>query len=78
MVCMRVQQECADLPGLVCVPATIDLAGAEIELVSLVARETRLQRAVASYVEERAAAYVTPAISRASFTAIPLRPCRSR
>ena len=52
----EVVQECADLPGLVCVPATIDLAGAEIELVSLVARETRLQRAVASYVEERAAA----------------------
>ena len=52
----EVVQECADLPGLVCVPATIDLAGAEIELVSLVARETRLQRAVASYVEERVAA----------------------
>ena len=34
-------------------PATIDLAGAEIELVSLVARETRLQKAVAAYVEER-------------------------
>ena len=52
----EVVQECADLPGLVCVPATIDLAGAEIELVSLVARETRLQRAVTTYVEERAAA----------------------
>ena len=38
-----------------CVPATIDLAGAEIELVSLVARETRLQKAVAAYVEEREA-----------------------
>lgn len=37
-------------------PATIDLAGAEIELVSLVAREPRLQRAVTTYVEERAAA----------------------
>jgi chromosome partitioning protein len=32
--------------GLFAVPATIDLAGAEIELVSLVARETRLRRAV--------------------------------
>ncbi len=52
----EVVQECADLPGLVCVPATIDLAGAEIELVSLVARETRLQRAVTTYVKERAAA----------------------
>ena len=35
-----------DLPGLYCAPATIDLAGAEIELVSMVARETRLQRAL--------------------------------
>ncbi|MCW2542721.1 MAG: Chromosome partitioning protein [Frankiales bacterium] len=31
------------------VPATIDLAGAEIELVSLVARESRLQRAIEAY-----------------------------
>ena len=35
-----------DIPGLSCVPATIDLAGAEIELVSLVAREARLRRAL--------------------------------
>jgi chromosome partitioning protein len=35
-----------DLPGLLVVPATIDLAGAEIELVSLVARETRLRKAI--------------------------------
>ncbi|HWB66983.1 MAG TPA: ParA family protein [Mycobacteriales bacterium] len=34
------------LPGLCCVPATIDLAGAEIELVSVVAREFRLRRAI--------------------------------
>jgi chromosome partitioning protein len=34
---------------LYCVPATIDLAGAEIELVPLVAREARLARAVAQY-----------------------------
>ena len=34
------------ISGLECVPATIDLAGAEIELVSLVARESRLQRAL--------------------------------
>ena len=39
----------AALPGLVCVPATIDLAGAEIELVSVVARESRLKRALAAY-----------------------------
>jgi chromosome partitioning protein len=37
------------LPGLFCVPATVDLAGAEIELVSVVARETRLKRAIAAY-----------------------------
>ena len=33
-------------PNLLCVPATIDLAGAEIELVSLVARENRLRQAL--------------------------------
>jgi chromosome partitioning protein len=33
--------------GLYCAPATIDLAGAEIELVSVVARESRLRRAIA-------------------------------
>jgi chromosome partitioning protein len=32
-----------------CVPATIDLAGAEIELVSVVARESRLQKSLAAY-----------------------------
>ena len=42
----------AELPGLVCVPATIDLAGAEIELVSVVARESRLKRALARFEEE--------------------------
>jgi chromosome partitioning protein len=34
---------------LQCAPATIDLAGAEIELVPLVARESRLSRAVNEY-----------------------------
>ena len=51
----EVVQECSDIRGLWCVPATIDLAGAEIELVSLVARETRLQKAVSAYVQRRAA-----------------------
>jgi chromosome partitioning protein len=37
-------------PHLLCVPATIDLAGAEIELVSVVAREHRLRRAIEAYV----------------------------
>ena len=49
---------CPTVPGLLCVPATIDLAGAEIELVSLVARETRLRRAVATYLESNAVDYV--------------------
>ena len=41
-----VVQESREGAGLYCVPATIDLAGAEIELVSVVARETRLQKAI--------------------------------
>jgi len=44
------------IPGLACVPATIDLAGAEIELVSLVARESRLQRALMALLQEAAEA----------------------
>ncbi len=47
--------ECKDLPGVFVVPATISLAGAEIELVSLVARETRLRRALTTYLDESAA-----------------------
>jgi chromosome partitioning protein len=42
-------QPVAGITGLYCAPATIDLAGAEIELVPLVAREARLNRALASY-----------------------------
>ena len=38
-----------EMPGLYCVPATIDLAGAEIELVPVVARELRLTRALRAY-----------------------------
>src|SRR5207247_1725381 len=34
------------IPNLFAIPATIDLAGAEIELVSVVARESRLRRAI--------------------------------
>jgi len=41
-----VMAECPDLPNLWVVPATIDLAGAEIELVSVVARESRLRKAI--------------------------------
>jgi chromosome partitioning protein len=38
-----------EMPGLYCVPATIDLAGAEIELVPVVARELRLTRALRAF-----------------------------
>lgn len=44
--------DCPDIPNLRCVPATIDLAGAEIELVSQVAREYRLARALETYIAE--------------------------
>ena len=39
----------SEMPGLFCVPATIDLAGAEIELVPVVARELRLARALKAF-----------------------------
>jgi chromosome partitioning protein len=42
-----------DIPLLYCAPATIDLAGAEIELVPMVAREGRLSRALRSYDESQ-------------------------
>ena len=38
-------------PSLLCVPATLDLAGADIELTSQVAREYRLQRALRTYLD---------------------------
>jgi chromosome partitioning protein len=38
-------------PSLLCVPATIDLAGADIELASQVAREYRLRRAIDALTE---------------------------
>ena len=46
-----VAQRCPDLPSLWCVPATIDLAGADIELVSAVKREYRLHTAVKQLLE---------------------------
>ena len=48
-------QQSPEFPGLWCVPATIHLAGAEIELVSLVAREQRLRSALETYLAEQAA-----------------------
>jgi chromosome partitioning protein len=40
-----------EMPGLTCVPATIHLTGAELELVSMVAREQRLRTAIETYLE---------------------------
>ena len=42
----EVVAEVEGMPGLYCAPATIDLAGAEIELVPMVARESRLTRSI--------------------------------
>ena len=44
---------CPDFETLAVVPATIDLAGAEIELVSKVAREQRLSGALQKYLKKR-------------------------
>ncbi|MEX3507593.1 MULTISPECIES: ParA family protein [unclassified Corynebacterium] len=42
----QAMQKCPDVDNLYCIPATIDLAGAEIEMVSLVRREFRLYDAL--------------------------------
>lgn len=42
-------QPCPDVENLFVSPATIDLAGAEIELVSVVARESRLHKAIQAH-----------------------------
>src|SRR5215216_674750 len=47
-----------EAPNLRVLPATIDLAGAEIELVSIVARESRLFRALRGYLKDHHADYV--------------------
>jgi chromosome partitioning protein len=47
-----VVQTSPEFEGLSCVPATIHLAGAEIELVSLVAREQRLRGALDRFLAE--------------------------
>lgn len=48
----HVVQRSAEFDTLYCVPATIDLAGAEIELVSMAARETRLHAALDAFLAE--------------------------
>ena len=45
----EIVQPSTEIEGLYVVPATIDLAGAEIDLVSLVARESRLRKAIHAY-----------------------------
>ncbi len=45
-------QQSTDHENLFCVPSTINLAGAEIELVSLVAREQRLRTALEHFLRE--------------------------
>ncbi len=47
-------QPTTDHENLFCVPSTIHLAGAEIELVSLVAREQRLRTALEEFLRESA------------------------
>lgn len=46
--------ECPDIPGLWGAPATVDLAGAEIELVGAQRREYRLKGAIEQYLEQQA------------------------
>jgi chromosome partitioning protein len=46
----EVVQVSPESPRVRCVPATIDLATAELELVSLLAREHRLKNALAAYI----------------------------
>ena len=45
-------QQSPESPNLQCAPATIHLAGAEIELVSMVAREHRLRTALEKYLAQ--------------------------
>ena len=50
----EIVQQCPNHENLLCVPATIDLAGAELELVSVVARENRLEKAITKYLNHLA------------------------
>ncbi len=52
-----VVRACPDIPGLFGVPATIDLAGAEMDLFSMVSRENRLRRAITALTEGPTAGY---------------------
>lgn len=48
-------QQSPDFPTLFCCPATLDLAGAEIELVNMENREHRLNTALTSFLDEASA-----------------------
>lgn len=50
----QVIRSCEEVENLHCAPATIDLSGAEIELVSVVARENRLRSAIERMMGDRA------------------------
>ncbi|MBE9403243.1 ParA family protein [Brachybacterium sp. p3-SID1565] len=52
----EVIQPVPEMEGLLCAPATINLSGAEIELVSMVARENRLRGAIRDLLAERESA----------------------
>ena len=54
----EVVQQSPESENLLCAPSTIHLAGAEIELVSQVAREHRLRRALDQYVEDNPVDFV--------------------
>jgi len=53
----EVIQKSPEFEALYCVPATIHLAGAEIELVSLVAREQRLRSALEQFFQDSPDSY---------------------
>lgn len=54
----EIVQKSPESPNLFCAPSTIHLAGAEIELVSQVAREHRLRTALDEYLSEQHVDYV--------------------
>ena len=51
-------QRCPDIPGLWVLPATIDLAGAEVGLVASVSRETRMKDALEVFFDRYLVDYV--------------------
>jgi chromosome partitioning protein len=56
----EIVQPVSHTPNLWCAPATIDLAGAELELAPLVAREFRLKRALNEFLEHHKSVHGRP------------------